>query len=690
MSAVRVVESSGSLGAVQVADGSGGFLSGSLIAGSNISISDNGSGNFTFNSTGGGGSITANSGSTSVGSVSTIAASDGFLLIDEGGGRAALTASIGFAEDGDYTDGLFNDFTSQTRLGVAIDRFNEILKALAPSPAPPLDDIDTSDSGTNNAYLSFGSSNDLSSGTPAYVSVGAGAGIGNAKDVNEQYTITTSGNNKRIGLFSGATTINGNLNEDISSNSQGGGHVNYPANSFGNADQGDIKLEVNGTILVTASMTDPAVGAGDSGSGTDDSNVNVNGSGFLNLSAATNGTFSNGNTFSTFKHRTGEYTVDPDDQRDGWNYARIIHTIGSTSTTTNYIEWVNDDDATATTFAGNSIAFEGSGSIHLSGIEYFQSGSAEYKVRIANNYLFVHTRDAIQFPTSNAGSIRSGVSFSIANQSKPAIDTAGGEDHTKVLHLTGSGDVTANYLIGGSITAGVTVNHPLKSVSSNQAQSAASNILMYNLSNTSTAQAETFRRENFRIVSSSYDTQASLTDSGNVWDSTKHLTSSNGGHTNGLQFYNDTLVSPTNSLNSGDFRSTSDGGSINNGPNKNPNYSGETGQRTFYRWFQNNSGRTVYDFSLDVDGNSTTIVGASDSLGTGDIRVFVKFPSDGTRETGWLDVHSEFVLDSYSDNNGAHIASGHMASSGLSYWFTAVDYGKRRVQGLIKTINAHR
>ena len=662
MSAIRVVESSGSLGALQISDGSGGFLSGSLIPGSNVTIADDGNGNFTIGSTGGGGgSITVSSGSVSVATVSTIAASDGFLLNDEGSGRAALTASIGLAEDGDYTDGLFTDFTPQTRLGVAIDRFNELLLALAPSPAPPLDFVNTSDSGTNNAYLSFGSSNDLSSDSPAYVTVDNTAGFGAAVDVNEQYIINTAGSNKRIGLFDGTTTINGILNDDITSNSQGGGYVNYPADSFGNADQGDIKLEVNGTILVTASMTDPAVGAGSSGAGTDDSNVNANGSGFLNLSEATNGTFSNGNTFSTFKHRTGEYTVDPDDQRNGWNYARVIHTIGSTDTVTNYIEWVNDNDATSTTFAGNSLEFNGTTTIHLSGIEYFTAGTATYKSRVANNYLYVHDRDDIDFPTSTGGSLNSGVSFSLSSQSKPAIDTGAGEDHTKVLHLTASDSVSANYMLDGSLTAGTTITHPLKSISANQGQATTTGILFYNLSNNSTNQQETFRRENFRIISGSYNTQASLTDAGNVWDSTKHLTASNGDHTNGLQFYNQRLYSPTNTLNSGDFRNTSDGGSLDNGPDENPDYSGETGQRTFYRWFKNETGSTQYDLTINIQGSSTTIVPSSTSLTSGNIRVFIKFPNNGSRETGWLDLATEFVLDSYDDNDGAHTTNGSLS-----------------------------
>ena len=47
-------------------------------------------------------------------------------------GGGAVT--IGPAEDGDYTDGIFTDFTESTRIGVAVDRFNEMFKLLAPTP----------------------------------------------------------------------------------------------------------------------------------------------------------------------------------------------------------------------------------------------------------------------------------------------------------------------------------------------------------------------------------------------------------------------------------------------------------------------------------------------------------------------------------------------------------------------------
>ena len=81
MSAVRVLESTGSSGSLQLSDGSGGFLSGSLVG-------------------------------------------DG-VLVNQTNAVFQLTGTIGSAEDGTYTDGLFTDFTSTTPVGTAVDRFNE-------------------------------------------------------------------------------------------------------------------------------------------------------------------------------------------------------------------------------------------------------------------------------------------------------------------------------------------------------------------------------------------------------------------------------------------------------------------------------------------------------------------------------------------------------------------------------------
>ena len=42
--------------------------------------------------------------------------------------------AIGAAEDGTYTDGIFTDFVPTTPIGTAVDRFNEMLLLLAPTP----------------------------------------------------------------------------------------------------------------------------------------------------------------------------------------------------------------------------------------------------------------------------------------------------------------------------------------------------------------------------------------------------------------------------------------------------------------------------------------------------------------------------------------------------------------------------
>jgi len=642
MTALRVNESSGSLGSLQIADGYGGFLSGSIVAGSNVTVQDDGNGNFTIGTAGAGGSITVSSGSVDVSTVSTIAASDGFILNDETGGRAALTASIGIAEDGDYTDGLFKDFTPATRLGIAIDRFNEILSLLAPAPAPDLDDIDNDNTGASTVELSFGADNDLESELTPYYSVGTAAGFG-ALDVNDTYSPGSSGNNIRVGAFGSLRTIEGTLNEDVTQDPSGTGN-NYAANAFGNADQGELRLEINGAVVHTTDLT--SFGSG---------NTNTTGSCFTSLSVATDGTLDNGSSFPNFKHRTGGYRVVSSDQRQGWNYARVLHVYGTTTIETNYVEWLNDTNSDALSTSGNELEFTGTGTVHLSGVEYFTGGSAEYRVRADNVYRNVYDTNNITFTTSNAGSLNSGVSFSISSQTKPTIDTIAGEDHTKNLHITGSSTITATQMLSGSITAGVNVTHPFKSNLSNAGQATDEGILIYNRSNNSTNQRETFRRENFRIISGSYNTQASLVDAGNIWDSEVFMTASNGGHSNGLQFFNQRLKSPLNTLNSGDFSTFS------NGPSGNPDYSGETGQRTFYRWFRNETGSTQYDLTLNIQGSGTTIVPASTSLNTGRIRVFVKFPDNGTRETGWLDLATEFVLDAYDDNDGAHTANGSLS-----------------------------
>ena len=590
MTALRVNESSGSAGSIQIADGFGGF---------------NNDPKLSFD-----------------------AASSQLVL--SGTLSVSGSLSIGDAEDGSYNDGLFTDLTTATSVGTVVDRFNEILKSLAPGPSPSLDDIDFNNSSVAGK-LSFGASNAVSGFTNSNTAAGF-----SAVDVDGTFESSTVGNNLRIGLFNGSTDITGDLNEDVSADTHSSGETNYVANSFGDANSGTLKLEVNGSVIHSVELTGSEsghVGAGVPGSGTGIA-TGSNGSGFTSLSSTGSAVFSDGTSLDLFQHRTGQYKIDSSDQRLGWNYARVIHSISSGDVVTNFVEWINDNDSNALAAAGDAFdTLSMTGNLTLSGVKYFTAGTAQYRVRVTNAYKNVYSTSNITFTESNC---------TISNQSFPSA----GNDEDKVLHLTGSATINASQLLNQSITARAVIPHPLKSNLTANNQTIA-NILLYNRTNNSTVVQETFRRENFRIQEASYANQASITDSGNAWDSDESLAGSDAGHNTGLMFYDQELVSPAQGANSGNFSA------ITNGPGSNVNYSGITsGTRTFYRYFQNNSGGSKTGFSVTING-SGTIVASGTSLNASRIKVFFKLPeTSDAQSTGFMDLATAFSTGQVSDDDG--------------------------------------
>jgi len=610
MSANRVVQASGSIGAIQFQSGSGEFQ---------------GDAKFKW-----------------------LTGSDS--LIVTGSAEFTQGSNIGPAEDGVYTDGLFTDFVEATPVGTAVDRFNEVLKALAPAPAPDLDDINSKETGTA-VYLSFGASNDQSSATPAYVSVGSSAGLESAVDVNGLYQVATSSNNIRLGAFRLDTHISGTLNADVIFNSQGNNVENYPAFSFGNGETGVLRLDVNGSTIKEIDLTSELIGSGGSGYGTG-SYKDSDGSGFNFFSTPTTGTFSNGNAFNSFRHRTGQYVVAYQSQRNGWNYARVQHVMSGSTSTTNYIEWVNDNNNDSLAASGGGLTFEGSGSIHLSGVEYYRSGSGRYAVNVDNAYKYVYGSTPIIFTTSDSSDHSSGVGFNMPTMPMPTIDTGAGETQTKQIQIVTSSNITVDspgYFLNGTISANTTVSHPLKSNLENGGSASTNQIICYNSADNNTGTSETFRAESYRLISGSYNAQADI--AAGTWDDTVHMTGSNTNYLNGLQLYRQRLYASKNTINSGDFSS------LANGPVDNPDYSSQTGLRTFYRKFQNDAGKSVRDLSYTFAGTGV-IEDEGTSVGSNNkFRVFFKLPSNGTDNSGWLDAAAPFIYNQTADNKGCYIGS---------------------------------
>ena len=84
--------------------------------------------------------------------------------------------------------------------------------------------------------------------------------------------------------------------------------------SFGDGDVGTLRLSVNGSTIKDVNLTSALIGSGTSGLGTG-SYVDGNGSGFNFFSIASSGTLSNGNSFNSFKHRTGQFVIASSSQR---------------------------------------------------------------------------------------------------------------------------------------------------------------------------------------------------------------------------------------------------------------------------------------------------------------------------------------------------------------------------------------
>ena len=552
-----------------------------------------------------------------------------------GSGGGGSSGTIGAAEDGSYTDGLFTDFTTNTLIGVPIDRFNEVLKILAPSPAPALSRVNFDNSAGTTVKLSFGSSSVLSD----YTSSNTAAGF-SAVDVNGVYENSTSGDNFRLGAYKNNTDITGFLNFHVVESVQNG-YLAFSNDAFGNAETGSLKLELNGNIIHTVNLAG-LVGSGNPFTGSATSLTSN--SGFTNISITASSFDGNNSEWHIFKHRTAKIKIASGSMVPGWNYARAIHSLGGTDNATNYIEWINDPSGSVNDLSVANARIENIslvGSKYLSGVEYNTDATANYKVDINNLYRNVYAASGtpISFTVTN--------STTPSAQSVPSINTGAGENHTKVLGVTASLDYNGNSLVSASITANTTVTHPFKSTISNQGSATTGNgFLIDNRTLASTNTSEKFHDETFRKTSGSYNNQISVTASTAVWNSENHMTGGGAlGHTDGLLMFNQRLYSPID----GDVPAGGNFSSLSNVASGQPNYSSVTGTRTFYRVVSNSSGADLYNMRISSTKNSTTY--NNSTLSTANAHFFAKIP--GT--TGWMDISQNFVYGSISDGDGALI-----------------------------------
>ena len=549
----------------------------------------------------------------------------------------AVGGTIGAAEDGDYTDGLFTDFTSGTAIGTAVDRFNEMLKIIAPPPATSVSTINYDQDAGEIVKLSFDSTDTIFN----YNVVSTAAGFSTVNR-NGIYQSAYSDPNFRLGAYAGQEltgTINYSIGPSITN-----GNIAYASSSFGNGETGVLKLELNGVVIHTVSLSG-LTGTGNPATGSATSLTN--GSGFVGVSTVASAVDGNGATWPNFKHRSAKYKIEADDQNKGWNYLRVIHTVSSVNYASNYIEWVSDPEGSAVALAVSNPRIEDivlGGSVFVSGLEYNTSFTANYKALIDNIYRNV-------YPDGTP------VSFSVTSVTNPSVQSVpaleDGENYTKSMPVTGAVASSGVINPSTSIAVGLNVTHPLKANLTNSGSASQTGFLFYDgTPPTSTNLSETFIEESRRIASGSYSTQASVTNGAATWNSQNHMTASGAtGHEDGLlqlatAEYNGRLYSPVNSVvpNSGDISA------LANAASGQPDYSGITGMRTYFRKIQNTSGVPINDLKITTTKGSTSFTNSS--LGTNNVHLYIKAPD----ASGWMDISQNFVYGSIADGNGALVS----------------------------------
>lgn len=559
--------------------------------------------------------------------------------------------TIGRAEDSDYTDGLFTDFTANgTTVGVAVDRFNEVLKGLAPPPAPTLDNIEViTGQGTNSLKLSFGGAVSTSSYTncdgtgSSLTAVGFSSSFSRINGSSENGTSFI-----RLGTYTASFNLNVLLNDDVVPN--GSPFVNYNSRSFDVPNEGGeaYVLEING-VRYTESTSGTNALAGT----------------YFNLTAVRTGSFpTNGQSFNIFSHRTGSVTVTSALWRNGWNHAKVFQTAsgGVVRGTTTYIDWINDPAAASGTFPITfttpfTASVTNTGVKWLSGVPYLTQSSYTFNTTASNYYKNVYSATTIAATggttTANGFSALTKVGATAVSTPDPAAATGADtlfrisslhnvSNNTRLLSESVVSTINLNNSLGKSANATLTTARYLY-----DAVNTANDVA---ISSVSSIARENFCLEDHRIPSASYPNSSSLASA--TWASGSAL------GTGELLVYSGSVIYPTRALNGGNF---SGANIFYTASGTLPNYSALSGDRFYFRRFRNtNTGQEFSSFTLQLTGSAGSVTTFGGTLNATTIKVAVKIPG----ETGYRDPATPTPDPGYTaDADGIGCAVGTLLSS---------------------------
>lgn len=522
----------------------------------------------------------------------------------------------------------------------AFDKVSNILDALVPPNAPNLTSVSESPVGVTGK-LSFGASNVV-------------ANYNNNPTVNTNGLYTSSG--VTLGIINATTNLTGTIANNVA---QGSGSPNpaYPANAFSPGDQGILHLKLNGVDIQTVNLAIFSSGT----------STNANGSGFT-LTAATAVVFPQGTAFPTFKYRTGTWVVNQAEWATtsrGYNTIQIVHTNGASTYSSQTYNFVIDGNTAAVTASSPSLgSLNMTGTRNLSGVTYNTAGTATYAVTLNGVYPFTYSSSAsaISFSVTNG---------SIPSQAIPNLTTNQNDTVPVSSTLTVS---TASRLLGASLSASTSVTRTVQTTSSGLGSQTSFSLLVDTINTGSTDTAEQFNTETYRMtnaIESNKDVTAGYATGGTnpySWDSTQSLVGGSSTHNNGLLLFNSKIQYPTNTAGTG--ITNGNFSAVTNGPAGNPDYSGATGNRVYYRYYYLPS---KSNFTMNVTATSVTFVSSATSPSGNNLNIEILAPSqtkNGSSVTEWKDCVTAYTADSaigaYNASGGSNVGSIAGANWGLT------------------------
>lgn len=631
---------------------------------------------------------------------------------------SSSTTTIGPAEDGDYTDGLFTDFLTTTPIGTAVDRFNEFLKNLAPLPGPTLSFWSAIGSFVNGG-LSFDNSTTgglVTATSSPYSPVFAGSTFSN---VDFYY---------RLGIMSKTAQpitgtqyfqdISGVLNFDVAMSTQTP-FASYSTQSFGFADSGTISLVLNGFTLSSFGLTGGSIDSTNSGATSG-----------ISVSSSTASRFASGTLYLPFQNRTGSYLIKNDCSQivDGYNYFIISHESNNGTFILNQFEFISDPSTTNVDVNSPIIASVNNPfTKFISGISYY-TNPAEfiYSGTIQNLFENTFNQDSDAVTYNELSLLLSGSTNSVTNTTTNTYTSSVTTPviNSEYLIPNGTYDPTQNMLINmtyslnigtrrinDSIGFGVTVKRTVQGdfiggTSVGPIPVPTDNWFIDTMNPSSTTYSEYFDDEDYRLLNGStkyntYNTTSEVI--AGTWSSLASLLQ-DVNHYNGLQVINGILIYPNYN-----FSFPGPGTSVTN-PNQGlgaaRNYSNclavsagfgtyssspATTNRTYTRWFYfGEPGNVLSNYSggkLKIYYDNVTFVNTTNPLTNpgasnpnSDVWVEIKLPYDsgtvpgGTVSTGsvtgWLDATLPFT-GNYEDGDGC--LSGIVPTASGGEWL--VDFG---------------